>query len=114
MGAFMGRLHYRPFCDRHQRLCLRRGVIGGDPERLMAQQILPVLEADSGPGNRWMSLAPVASEFASSAIAILPAARLSPMMPEPTTVASRNTVPKAFATARRNKGIMPWGGRTQP
>src|SRR5882724_11972500 len=47
--------------------------------------------------------APVASAFASSATATLPPARRSPMMPEPTTAASRMAVPTAFATTRRSR-----------
>src|SRR5882672_6725993 len=42
---------------------------------------------------------PVASELASSAIAVLPPARRSPMMPEPTTAASSSAVPTASAAA---------------
>ena len=47
------------------------------------------------------SAAPVASVFASSAMATFPPARRSPMMPEPTTAASRNAVPSASAASRR-------------
>src|SRR2546425_11496106 len=46
-----------------------------------------------------ISANPVASELASSAIAVLPAASRSPMMPEPTTAASRSAVPSASAAA---------------
>ena len=47
------------------------------------------------------SAAPVAAEFASNATAIFPPARRSPMIPEPTTVANRNAVPRNSATTRR-------------
>ena len=47
------------------------------------------------------SMAPVASVFASRAIATFPPARRSPMMPEPTTVARRNAVPSASAVSFR-------------
>src|SRR4029453_9232605 len=45
--------------------------------------------------------APVASGFASSAMATLPPASCSPMIPEPTTAASRKAVPRASATNAR-------------
>ena len=45
------------------------------------------------------SPAPVAMVLASSAIATFPPASRSPMMPEPTTVASRNAVPTASLVA---------------
>jgi len=48
--------------------------------------------------------APVASVLASSAMATFPPARRSPMMPEPTTVASSSAVPRASATNLRAKG----------
>ena len=51
------------------------------------------------------SIAPVASVLASSAMATLPPASRSPMMPEPTTAASRNAVPSASAAMRR-AGVM--------
>src|SRR5438876_3319632 len=47
------------------------------------------------------SAPPVASEFASSAIAAFPPASRSAMMPEPTTATSRNAVPKPSPTRRR-------------
>src|SRR5688500_12986984 len=47
------------------------------------------------------SAAPVAIVLASSAIASLPPASLSAMMPEPTTVASSIAVPSASERARR-------------
>lgn len=43
---------------------------------------------------------PVAIEFASSAIAMLPPARRTPMIPEPTTAASNIAVPIASTAAR--------------
>src|SRR5438132_8919153 len=46
-----------------------------------------------------ISANPVASELASSAIAMLPPASRSPMMPEPTTAASSSAVPTASAAA---------------
>ena len=49
------------------------------------------------------SAAPVAMVFARSAIATFPPARRSPMMPEPTTVASSRAVPSPSATVRRAK-----------
>src|SRR5262252_3667120 len=42
--------------------------------------------------------------FAKSAIATFPPDRRSPMMPEPTTAASRKAVPTVSATARLNNG----------
>ena len=45
--------------------------------------------------------APVARVFASSAMATFPPASRSPMMPEPTTPASRSAVPTASAVSRR-------------
>src|SRR6266478_4722573 len=47
------------------------------------------------------SPAPVASELARSAMATFPPARRSPMMPEPTTVASNSAVPTPSATTLR-------------
>src|SRR6188508_2751172 len=47
------------------------------------------------------SPAPVATALARRAIATFPPASCSPMMPEPTTVASRRAVPTASAAARR-------------
>src|ERR1043165_3243787 len=52
------------------------------------------------------SAAPVAIVFARSAIATLPPARRSPMMPDPTTAASNRPVPTASATMRRDNGIV--------
>src|SRR5436190_9374925 len=46
-----------------------------------------------------ISAKPVASELARSAIAALPPARRSPMMPEPTTAARSSAVPTASAAA---------------
>ena len=51
------------------------------------------------------NVAPVARVLASRAMAILPSASLSPMMPEPTTAARRNAVPKTSATMRRERVI---------
>ena len=45
--------------------------------------------------------APVAIVFAKSAIATLPPANRSPMIPDPTTEASNRAVPTASATTRR-------------
>src|ERR1700689_4570645 len=42
--------------------------------------------------------APVAMVFANSAMAKFPPARRSPVMPEPTTAATRNAVPRASET----------------
>ena len=47
---------------------------------------------------------PLSFEFASSAIATLPAASRSPMIPEPTTAASNIAVPTASATRRWGSG----------
>ena len=44
--------------------------------------------------------APVASEFVRSAIALLPAAKRSPIMPDPTIAIKSITVPTASATTR--------------
>src|SRR6185369_10984884 len=49
------------------------------------------------------SAAPVAIVFASRAIATLPPAKRSPIIPDPTTAASSNPVPIASATRRRDK-----------
>src|ERR1700680_1474709 len=49
---------------------------------------------------------PVAIVLASSAIATFPPASRSPMMPEPTTAASRKAVPSASATARRATALL--------
>src|SRR4051812_25731614 len=46
-----------------------------------------------------ISAKPVASELARRAIAALPPARRSPMMPEPTTAARSSAVPTASAAA---------------
>jgi hypothetical protein len=46
---------------------------------------------------------PVASEFASRATASFPFASRSPIIPEPTTIASKKAVPKNSAVARLNK-----------
>ena len=56
-----------------------------------------------GPSARMiaMSPAPVASVFARSAMATFPPARRSPMMPDPTTVASKSAVPRPSATSLR-------------
>src|SRR4051812_35982838 len=51
------------------------------------------------------SAAPVAIAFARRAIATLPAARRSPMMPEPTTAARSIAVPTASAAIRRERSI---------
>src|SRR5690349_24192726 len=50
------------------------------------------------------SAAPVASVLAKRAIAVLPAASRSPMIPEPTTAASKKAVPTASATTRFRNG----------
>src|SRR5579872_286048 len=47
------------------------------------------------------SAAPVATVLARRAMATFPPQRRSPMIPEPTTVASKSPVPKASATTRR-------------
>src|SRR5580698_6278597 len=49
------------------------------------------------------SAAPVANAFASNAIATLPPASCSPMIPEPTTAATRNSVPPNSQAVRRAK-----------
>ena len=51
------------------------------------------------------SIAPVASVFPSRASASFPCERLSPMMPEPTTVVSNKRVPSASASKRREYDI---------
>src|SRR5580698_7985707 len=51
-------------------------------------------------------IAPVASVLASSAMATFPPARRSPMIPDPTTAARRNAVPRNSATARRPISIV--------
>ena len=48
---------------------------------------------------RTARMAPVASVLPISATASFPAARFSAMIPEPTTVASRNRVPSASAAS---------------
>src|SRR5260370_41976957 len=60
-----------------------------------------------GPSARikQINAAPVASVLASSAKATIPPASLSPLIPEPTTVARRKAVPRASATARRGRGM---------
>src|SRR5258708_36966627 len=50
-----------------------------------------------------INAAPVASVLASSAKATFPPASLSPVIPEPTTAARRKAVPRASATARRER-----------
>src|SRR5271165_3021341 len=54
---------------------------------------------------RVVNIAPVASVLASRAMAVLPPANLSPMIPEPTTAARRNAVPRPSATVRRERVI---------
>ena len=58
---------------------------------------------ESGPKTRMSTIrmAPVAAVFASSATASFPAASRSPMIPEPTTVATRIPVPSASEARRR-------------
>jgi hypothetical protein len=51
------------------------------------------------------SVAPVVSVLARRAMATVPAARRSPMMPEPTTAASKKAVPTASDTIFRQKVI---------
>jgi hypothetical protein len=60
------------------------------------------VHAETGPNARISatSAAPVATAFARSAIATLPPARRSPIMPEPTTDISRKAVPNASVAAR--------------
>src|SRR5690348_2470259 len=53
-----------------------------------------------------ISANPVASAFARSAMATLPPASRSPMMPEPTTAASKSAVPIASATADLIQGCL--------
>src|ERR1700722_14443707 len=55
---------------------------------------------------RATSPAPVAIVFARSAIATFPPASFSPMIPEPTTVASKKAVPSPSATARRGRSTI--------
>ena len=57
---------------------------------------------EMGPKIRIMTtrIAPVASVFPRSARARFPSASRSPMMPEPTTVASKKAVPSTSATSR--------------
>ena len=50
---------------------------------------------------RATSAAPVAAVFARRASPTLPPAKRSPMMPEPTTAATRSPVPRPSATTRR-------------
>src|SRR5580704_8898244 len=52
---------------------------------------------------RATSIAPVARLLASKATATLPPDKRSPMIPEPTTVASKSAVPTASDTSRRAK-----------
>ena len=54
---------------------------------------------------RVINIAPVANVLASRAMAILPPANFSPMIPEPTTAARRNAVPRHSATMRRERVI---------
>src|SRR5271163_4469201 len=64
---------------------------------------------ETGPNVRInaTSAAPVAIVLASSAIATLPAASRSPMIPEPTTAASNSKVSTNSATTRRiSVGLM--------
>src|SRR5260370_32490214 len=49
------------------------------------------------------SAAPVATVLASNAIETLPPASRSPIIPEPTTAASRKAVPTSSETARRSR-----------
>src|SRR5215469_6597644 len=58
---------------------------------------------ETGPNARIRAIraAPVAIVLASSAMAALPPASRSAMIPEPTTAASRNAVPRNSAAARR-------------
>jgi hypothetical protein len=60
---------------------------------------------DMGPSARIKATiaAPVETVFARSAMATLPPASRSPMIPEPTTAASRNAVPTASVTERLAK-----------
>lgn len=51
---------------------------------------------------RTTRIAPVARVLPSSATASLPLARFSPMMPEPITVASSSSVPRASARSLRD------------
>ena len=55
-------------------------------------------------------MAPVATVLPSSAIASLPPARVSPMIPEPTTVASRSRVPTNSAASLRGVFTQAPGG----
>src|SRR5258708_28368921 len=55
---------------------------------------------------RATSAAPVAIALASSAIAALPAASHSPIMPEPTTAIRRKAVPRASAAACRTTACL--------
>src|ERR1700728_3788670 len=52
------------------------------------------------------SMAPVAIVLARSAMAAFPPLSRSPMIPEPTTAASRKAVPKASATTRRATALL--------
>ena len=57
-------------------------------------------------------IAPVARVLPRSARATMPPARRSPMIPEPTTVARRNAVPRVSAKSRRRKSkVGMWGLR---
>ena len=58
---------------------------------------------------RATSTAPVASVLASSAIATLPPASRSAMMPEPTTAARSSAVPTPSAVMRRGRSTWPRG-----
>jgi hypothetical protein len=54
---------------------------------------------------RVVKVAPVATVFASRAMAIFPFANFSAMIPEPTTAARRKAVPRHSATTRRGRVI---------
>jgi hypothetical protein len=54
---------------------------------------------------RVVNVAPVATVFASRAMAMFPLANFSAMIPEPTTAARRKAVPKPSATTRRERVI---------
>src|SRR5262249_45358367 len=60
------------------------------------------------------SVAPVASVFASSAIATLPPLRCSRMMPEPTTAASSSAVPSSSPVRRRARVMSNSLARSNP
>ena len=101
-GARPRRRRWRRRSARRRRR--RRRASGSSPRSAKARLTAGLKCApDTGPNIRIRTtrMAPVGSVLHSSASATLPPASRCAMMPEPTTVASRNAVPSASATARR-------------